>query len=148
LWFELLAELRRRGGGYREAGAFLLGTRSETGERTVSAFILYDDVDPDALRGFILFDGSKMDRVWDRCAKLGMQVVADVHTHPGGHGQSSTDQENPMIPERGHLALIVPNFADRNYRPGEIGIFEFRGRDGWVDHSTSGQKLFRLRWWR
>jgi hypothetical protein len=51
-------------------------------------------------------------------------VVADVHTHPGGYGQSGVDQANPMIPETGHLALIVPNFADRAYGPGQIGVYE------------------------
>jgi proteasome lid subunit RPN8/RPN11 len=128
----------------RESGGFLLG-RQAGGTRTIEAFLPYDDVDPKALRGIILFDGSRMDVVWERCRRLELRVVADVHTHPGGHGQSSVDQENPMIPEPGHLALIVPNYADRVYVPGEIGIFEFRGRAGWLDHSHMGSRFFAVR---
>ena len=63
-----------------------------------------------------------------RAEHEGLEVVADVHTHPGGVGQSQTDRDNPMIPEVGHVALIVPNFADRADFPGDIGIYEYRGR--------------------
>lgn len=115
--------------------------------RRAEHFIPYDEIDPNCLQGAILFDGSKMDLVWQICESRGMQVVADVHTHPGEwHGQSGTDKANPMIPERGHVALIVPNFADRDYMPGEIGIHEYRGRDGWLDHSREAKKFFKVRW--
>ena len=63
LWLDTLALLRERGGGHRESGGFLLGRRVD-GLRTIEAFLPYDDVDPHALRGTILFDGSKMDVVW------------------------------------------------------------------------------------
>lgn len=145
LWIALLEDLRRRGGGEREAGAFLLGRRRVDGSRSIEAYIPYDEVDPRALRGIIVFDGSLMDRVWERCAALGLGVVADVHTHPGGYGQSDVDQANPMIPQAGHLALIVPNYADRGYGPGEIGQYEFRGKAGWVDHSPAGSRFFQLK---
>lgn len=145
LWTELLTELHRRGGGRREAGAFLLGVRGPDGRRNIKAFLPYDDIDPNCLRGAIVFDGSRMDEVWHRCAALGLCVVADVHTHPGGYGQSSIDQANPMIPEAGHMALIIPNFADRLYGPGLIGVYEFRGRQaGWRDHSGAGRAVFQL----
>ncbi len=144
LWRAILHELRERGGGYREAGGFLLGVRDAAGRRRITEFLAYDDIDPTALQGMILFDGSKMDLVWKRCATAGLQVVADVHTHPGGYGQSSIDQANPMIPERGHIALIIPNFVDRDYGPGEIGLHEYHGRDGWRDHSRDGRRYFRV----
>lgn len=140
----VLAELRVRGRGEREAGGFLLGRRLQHG-RVIEAFIAYDDVDPNALRGHIEFDGSRMDRVWSECRRLGLKVVADVHTHPGGYGQSDVDRANPMIPERGHVALIVPHFARGTFLPGEIGIYEFQGRDGWRDHSACGRQFFAVR---
>jgi proteasome lid subunit RPN8/RPN11 len=137
--------LRERGGGRRESGGFLLG-RIENGQRFVRDFIAYDVIDPNALQGIIVFDASKMDAVWAYCERAGLEVVADVHTHPGGYAQSRVDQDHPMIPQRGHLAMIVPNFADRIYRPGEMGLYEFRGRDGWCDHSALGPSFMRLEW--
>ena len=145
LWAEIVAELRERGRGNRESGGFLLGRR-EGDTRTIEGFLAYDAVDPAALRGHIEFDGSRMDLVWSECRRRGLQVVADVHTHPGGAGQSDVDRANPMISERGHLALIVPNFAGKLYLPGKVGIYEFRGREGWIDHSRQGRRFFAVGW--
>ena len=112
--------------------------------REVRAFLPYDVVDPNCLRGHIVFDGSKMDFVWRECRKLGLKVIADIHTHPGGYGQSYIDQENPMIPERGHLAIIIPHYSGRLYMPGEIGIYEFIGGGLWLDHSRRGKSFFSV----
>lgn len=92
----------------------------------------------------IVFDGSQMDKVWAYCRAKKLDVVADVHTHPAGYGQSRIDQANPMMPELGHIALIIPNYADRAYGPGDIGMYEFRGRDGWLNHSRLGASFFSL----
>lgn len=143
LWTNIVIELRKRGRGQREAGGFLLGQRKGI-KRTIKDFIAYDDIDPGALQGYILFDGSRMDRVWEECQRRNFEVVADVHTHPSGYGQSNTDQANPMIPERGHIALIIPNFANRLYLPGQIGIYEFQGTAGWIDHSAKGRRYFTV----
>jgi len=147
LWNHILRELKARGCGERESGGFLLG-RKDGDTRVIKSFLAYDDIDPKALRGHIVFDGSRMDFVWSECRRLGLQVVADVHTHPGGYRQSKTDRANPMIPERGHLALIIPNFAEKVCLPGQIGIFEYRGRDGWLDHSKAGADFFAVRRFR
>lgn len=85
-----------------------------------------------------------MDRVWRICAARNLEVVADIHTHPGGYRQSDIDRENPMIAERGHIALIMPHFARRAFGPGEIGIYELRGLKDWINHSARGAKFFKL----
>jgi proteasome lid subunit RPN8/RPN11 len=143
LWTSISRELHERGCGYKESGGFLLG-HDDGNCRIIETFIPYDDIDPFCLRGVILFDGSKMDQVWDICRSQGLQVVADVHTHPGVYIQSYIDKENPMIPERGHIALIIPNYSDRTYMPGEIGIYEFCGGTIWKDHSALGGKFFAV----
>jgi proteasome lid subunit RPN8/RPN11 len=86
-----------------------------------------------------------MDLVWKECRARDLQVVADVHTHPGGYWQSTIDRQNPMIPERGHIAIIVPNYADDRYLPGEIGIYEFLGKGEWIDRSGLGKSFFAVR---
>lgn len=144
LWSTLLEDLRNRGEGRRESGAFLLGHVHHDGRRSVAGYMLYDDIDPKALRGWIEFDGSKMDAVWKRCEAEGMSVVADVHTHPGGYGQSDTDQANPMMPLVGHVALIIPQFAARRFSPTEIGVYEFCGPGRWRDNSGTRTRFFAL----
>jgi proteasome lid subunit RPN8/RPN11 len=123
----------------------LLGT-IDGASRTIRDYLPYDEVDPNCLQGSIVFDGSRMDLVWDECARRGFKIVADVHTHPGGYQQSSIDRAHPMMPKRGHLALILPDFAARTFKPGEIGIFELRGVKDWLDRSARGETFFKLRW--
>ncbi len=146
-WREGAAELNRRTGGHRESGAFLLGLRQgET--RQIVSFLYYDDVDPTCFRhGIVEFDGRKLGQVWRVCQDRGLMVVADIHVHPAGYGQSGSDKANPMIAEAGHIALILPNYATGAPAPGAIGIFEYRGNRQWLDHSRQGRRIFKLSWW-
>src|SRR5947207_10523579 len=104
LWRKLMEQLRRRGGGVRESGAFLLGN---LGGCKVKRFIPYDDLDRTALvTGIISFQGIGFVPLWNYCRQHKLQVLADVHTHEGKWtGQSGTDQTNPMIETPGHIAL-------------------------------------------
>jgi len=114
-WWRLMRQLRLRGAGIRESGAFLLGSRTVTGG-WVTDFVFYDDIDPYALaQGHVHLAGAALNRVWDRCSATGLEVIADVHTHPGSSGQSLSDQNHPMIAIRGHTALIVPCFESARY---------------------------------
>lgn len=132
LWCHLLAALRRRGNGAtRESGAFLLGER-RNGRARISAFALYDDLDPGSLdTGIVRFDGRYYDALWQLCRERGMAVVADVHTHPADSYQSGSDRDNPMISRAGHVALIIPNFAAPQVRRSRIGIYEYQGGKAW-----------------
>jgi hypothetical protein len=133
-WRTLMTELRLRGHGRRESGAFLL---AERGSRRVERAVYLDDLDPNCLNGAIAFDGMYYDLLWQVCDETGLVVVADAHTHPRKWvGQSSVDRDNPMIAKRGHLALIVPNFAEGRPTPAAIGVHRYGGDAGWT--STVG----------
>ena len=130
-WWRLMRQLRLRGAGIRESGAFLLGSRTVTGG-WVTDFVFYDDIDPYALaQGHVHLAGAALNRVWDRCSATGLEVIADVHTHPGSSGQSLSDQNHPMIAIRGHTALIVPNFASSVLNLRGIGIYRHLGARKW-----------------
>lgn len=134
LWAALLAELARRGNGEHESGAFLLGV-----ERNISQVVYYDDLAPGCLdAGVVVFPGAGYTPLWDHCSASGQRVVADIHTHPRGPQQSSLDRRNPMIAKRGHLALIVPDFALRPVPISGLGIYEYLGNHQWLDHSGRG----------
>lgn len=144
VWAQGIAELRARAGGVRESGAFLLG-RHKGGCAHIERFVYYDDLDPHCLRnGAINFNGACLGDLWAICRTNRLEVVADVHLHPGGYGQSSIDQANPMIPSSGHLALIIPDFAMRGTEPGHIGIYEYKGGTAWLDHSRRGQNIMKV----
>lgn len=132
LWSELLDRLRERGGGVRESGAFLLGVGEGAG-RAVRRIVLYDDLDPNCLNeGYVHFDGCYYGRLWEICAQKSLSVVADVHTHPYGPGQSHADKTHPMVSIPGHIALIVPNFAQGEITAADVGVYVYRGRYRWT----------------
>lgn len=139
LWHGAIVELDRRGEGRRESGAFLLGERRMCGgveRRRVHQFVFFDDLDPQCLdTGIIVFDGVGFGPLWQICRETGLEVVADVHTHPGLAVQSDADRRHPMIANAGHFALIVPSFAARVPQSAELGLYEYAGAHQWHDHS-------------
>lgn len=141
LWKQLIKELKTRGKGKRETGAFLLGPKYGN---TITEFICYNDLDPHAFdSGIIIFDGDGFIPLWKRCAEQELRVLADVHTHPGlWTGQSSSDREHPMIAQAGHIALIVPCFAQkRRQRLKGVGIYEFLGEGKWKAWEKQSNKI-------
>jgi proteasome lid subunit RPN8/RPN11 len=133
VWRRLVRALRMRGcGRTRESGAFLLGRRHGPRARIVE-FVLYDDLDPRCLdTGIVRFDGRHMGTLWDLCERRGMTVVADVHVHPGSEHQSESDRAYPMISRAGHIALILPRFADPPVTRESVGIYRYLGAKRWA----------------
>jgi hypothetical protein len=131
LWWQLIRQLRFRGRGEHESGAFLLG---QVNSRLVSRFICYDDLDQFALcTGIITLHARGFSRLWDLCQKEHVRVLADVHTHPTGWtDQSESDRTHPMVAQIGHVALIVPHFAKGNsYSLRGVGVHEYLGDHRW-----------------
>ena len=146
VWSAGVRELRRRTKGYRESGAFLLGSKSKV--RRIEEFVFYDDVDPGALRrGLVEIDGRRLGDLWQHCRKTGRAVVADVHVHPGGYRQSKSDRANPIMAEIGHIAIILPNYAANATSPGNIGVYEYLGSHEWRDRSFERPSPLHVGWW-
>ena len=148
LWNQSLGELYRRGKGQGESGAFLLG-HINGDKRQITRFVFYDDVETNCLdSGIVIFTGAGYGLLWKICRESGLQVVADVHTHPGLALQSGSDRDNPMIATPGHLALIIPNLAERPPEISELGIYEYLGAHHWIDHSgRKAANVFYIGYW-
>ena len=143
-----MRELQRRGGGRRESGAFLLARRDKRPRRVVD-FIPFDELDPDALNGAISIPAAAFGRLWDMCAERGLRVIADVHTHPSaGVAQSAIDRNNPMIAVAGHVAIIVPRFAQGQLRLHDMGVHVYGGNRTWESYyGEHAAALVQRRWW-
>lgn len=148
LWNEGLCELKKRTEGHHESGAFLLG-REEKSQRRILQFAYYDDLEPHSLdSGIVVFDGSGYGPLWQLCRDTGLTVVADVHVHPGIARQSESDRTNPMIATKGHIAIIVPSFAESAFQPPKLGMYEYKGSHSWNDWSGKpSEKKFYVGFW-
>lgn len=144
LWGEVIQTLRRRGHARRESGAFLLG-RVVGDRREVSGFVPYDDLDPHCLdTGIVSFDGACYSKLWDICETRGCQVVGDVHTHPENAFFSGADRAHPMISQEGHVAVVLPGFAMKDFDLGTVGVYVYRGSHQWesFEPGAAGQALY------
>ena len=141
LWARLLSDLRRRGDGRRESGAFLLG-HSDGLRGRITTYRCYDDLDPDALNsGAVTFHAKGYAALWQVCREKALEVLADIHTHPGRCvEQSSIDRRHPMVPIVHHTALIAPCYgrASRWSLKG-VGVYEYLGEFKWATHNRAGK---------
>jgi hypothetical protein len=117
--------------------------REAAGRARITDFILYDDLDPHALdTGIVRFDGRYFGTLWDICKQRGVSVVADVHVHPFGAGQSGSDREHPMISRAGHVAFILPNFARPPVPTESVGIYRYLGGKRWQTVPDAARRIF------
>jgi len=145
LWNEGVEELRRRTEGYHESGAFLLG-ENDGARRRIVKLAYYDDLDPHSLdTGIVIFDGAGYGPLWEMCRNEGLTVVADIHVHPCIARQSDSDRTNPMISQKGHVALIAPDLALGPCIAAELGIYEYLGGYRWTYRSgTAAEEFFYI----
>lgn len=143
LWWRLCHKLRERGQNRsRESGAFLLGHFPRKRGRIVD-FVLYDDIDPHCLdSGIVRFDGRYFGDLWALCKARGLTVIADIHVHPSGAGQSESDRSHPMIARAGHIALILPRFAFPPQLRRDIGIYRYKGSKQWTVIPAAARRTF------
>lgn len=142
LWADLIEHLRLRGDGVRESGAFLLGRKTDAG-RVVMRFLPYEQLQADALHDdYVALTSASFAKLWELCRADGVTVVGDVHTHRLGAGQSRSDRTNPMVAVAGHIAFIVPRFAQGKVRLQDLGMYVYEGSHRWA--TFSGSDVLRL----
>lgn len=140
-WWSICQQLKKRGHDTHESGAFLLGEETG-GVKSIISAVYYDDIDPTALStGIVRLSGGTTSKVWRICREKGLQVIADVHTHPNGAGQSNSDKQHPMISIKGHVALILPQFAQAPFAFSRIGVYRYCSAKTWSNCPSP-----KLRW--
>lgn len=138
LWSGLIAHLSAKGAGIRESGAFLLGQATDAG-RTVTAFLPYEELQADALQeDYVTLSAASFSKLWAVCSEHRLTVVADMHTHRFGPQQSISDKANPMVAIAGHVAIIVPRFAQGNVQFEHLGVHLYRGSHQWASQFGPG----------
>ena len=134
VWCSLMSDLKKRGDGVRESGAFLLANRSRA-DRVVRCWLPYDELLPGALASnYVRLEPDAFTRLWAWCELEKVEVVADVHTHMRYPMQSISDRTYPMIAIPGHIALIVPFYAQHNPQPIDVSFNIYFGEQRWISY--------------
>lgn len=134
MWLDLMADLRQRGGGRQESGAFLLG-QLQGHTRHMHSWVAYDDLDPEALtKGYVRLGTGAFTKLWALCETRQQMVIADVHTHPREPHQSLSDRTNPMVSQAGHIALIVPRYAQGQVTSRSVSVNVYLGAKSWANY--------------
>lgn len=144
LWAELVIDLEDRGQGVRESGAFLIGSFFQ-GRREVISYIPYDELEPGCLdAGYINFTSSGYRKLWKILKGNGLRVLGDIHTHPGAAIQSYIDRDNPMMPNAGHMAFILPSYAQGHPTINDVALYIYEGNYCWQKYKPgqARQKLY------
>lgn len=137
LWVNLVAHLRQQSGGVRESGAFLLGNEGPS-TRVTTDFLPYEQLQADALHDdYVSLSATSFSTLWSLCRTRNLRVVADIHTHRFSARQSLSDRTNPMVAIPGHVALILPNFAQSASHLADANLYEYQGNHGWSSFSGS-----------
>lgn len=123
--------LHERSEGCHESGAFMLG-HVRGRKRFVEDVVFYDDLEAGAYdTGIVILHAAAFSKLWAICRAKTSSVVGDVHLHIGQAFQSAADIANPMIAQRGHLAMILPRLARAPIEAERVGLYEYRGRHHW-----------------
>ena len=95
----------------------------------------------DALRsGAVTFHAKGYAALWQACREKALDVLANVHTHPGRFvEQSPIDRRHPMVPIVHHTALIVATGRPRGGRFKGVGVYEYLGNFKWATHNRVGK---------
>ena len=87
-------------------------------------------------------DGAWLTQLWVELARRGESVLAQVHTHRGQAGHSTTDDQGAIVYQAGFLSLVLPWFAMK--RDSRRGVFlaELSSAGAWEEIEVGK----RLRW--
>jgi hypothetical protein len=77
-------------------------------------------------------DGDELLRVNVWLYDNGLQLVAQLHAHPGEAYHSETDDAYPIMTQAGGLSLVLPDFAVRPFDVRELAAHRLLPGRGWV----------------
>lgn len=113
----------------RHEGIAYLAGRTDGSTTLVLAAIRPD---AETTYGSFRVDGRAMAKVVRSVADLGLQVVGQVHTHPGEAYHSGGDDEGARIAYSGYVSLVLPDYGKHLPAFHEAALFMYSASDGFL----------------
>ncbi len=84
----------------------------------------------------VIIEGKALARLNADLYRRQLQLIAQIHSHPGAAYHSSTDDEYAIATKVGCLSLVVPDFASHPFSLAECAVFRLSTAGQWVRLST------------
>jgi hypothetical protein len=96
---------------------------------------------PDGLCAVV--DGDELARLKMHLYRSSLDLVAQVHTHPGAAYHSETDDKYAIATTIGCFSIVVPSFAVRDFPLAECAVYrlDYAGLWNEVDESQSPNRI-------
>lgn len=136
IWESTLTELRDRSAGWRESAAIFCG-RVIHSEWTVEVVRFHHHLCDDRGRPLsIRLTESAKYQLYGELNRLGLRLIAGIHTHPEDWVDLSwIDQQNQLCSRRGFWSIVVPWYAEQSWQIDAMGI-HIRMPGGWCRLTT------------
>jgi hypothetical protein len=130
----LMAALSKSMEMQHEGVAYLLGRTDGTSTIGIAVFA------PDAhtTPGSFHVSSRAMADCVRLAADLNLQIVGQVHTHPGAAGHTDGDEEGAKIRYAGYTSIVIPDYGCRLPSLDGIAAYIWQTPNGWVrlDHDA------------
>ena len=84
-------------------------------------------------RGSFFVSAPAMAQVVRTAIRAGLQVIGQVHTHPGKAYHSDGDVEGARIVYRGFVSVVLPDYGRRLPTLDGAAVYMFRGKAGFAE---------------
>lgn len=118
------------------------------GTRDGNTFIIKRTIIPEQEAGDIeggliyVVDGKELHRISLELFDSGLQLFAQIHSHPGMAYHSETDDAYPIVTVVGGISIVVPNFARGGVNIAEWAVYKLLPETGWTDLKTDEKKHY------
>jgi proteasome lid subunit RPN8/RPN11 len=80
----------------------------------------------------VSISGEDLFRMNVRLHENNLQLIAQIHSHPGSAYHSETDDDLAVMTQLGGLSIVVPDFAQGDFQLERVAIYR-RADDGWME---------------
>lgn len=135
--YEALAWLYKAGRRNVEGVALWAGVRDG------DSFIIKRTIIPEQNAGsfedglIYVVKGEELHRIALELFDSGMQLIAQIHSHPGEAYHSQTDDAYPIVTVKGGISVVVPNFAEGGLNLRDWAVYRFLPETAWTELSQA-----------
>jgi hypothetical protein len=133
---------------YRAGTQSVEGVALFAGVRKGDTFIIKRTIIPEQSAGNIeggliyVVGGEELHRIGLELFDAGLQIFAQIHSHPGAAYHSDTDDAYPIVTVIGGLSMVVPNFARGGIKLSSWAVYRLLPGMRWTEMNLNEKENF------